>query len=274
MSSDITEQAAKHNQHAWNSFRRQRDEGLVKNRHDPAADILQGKSYLAPEMIALAGDVSGKRLLDMFASLTDAFGLRGCGDGAEMLEWARLGATVVGVDNSPRQLEATQRNADKLGLSCRLILADLLRLPDDLLNGQFDIVFSFWVTAWIGDLERWFRNVFLALKPGGFFLLGGKHPVAAFFQDIEKGESFRNSYFSEGPFIFDICEEPDETDSWNPAGDLLTTTEWCHTLGSIVTAIAQSDLRVSHLLELPDREGKRPERPDWFILRAIKDVRV
>jgi len=90
MSSDITEQAAKHNRHAWDSFRRQRDEGLVKNRHNPAADILQGGSYLPFEIIALAGDVSGKRLLDM-----------GCGDGAEMLEWARLGAIVVGVDNSP-----------------------------------------------------------------------------------------------------------------------------------------------------------------------------
>lgn len=261
--SDITKQAAKHNRHTWNSFRRQRDEGLVKNRHDPAADILQGKSYLAPEMIALAGDVSGKHLLDM-----------GCGDGAEMLEWARLGATVVGVDNSPRQLEAAKRNADKLGLSCRLILADLLRLPDDLLNGQFDIVFSFWVTAWIGELERWFRNVFLALRLGGIFLLGGRHPLSGFFQDIEKGESFRNSYFSEGPFIFDIREEPDETDSWNPAGDSLTTIEWYHTLSSIVTAVAQSGLRISHLLELPDREGKLPGQPDWFILRAVKDMRA
>jgi len=86
-------------------------------------------------------------------------------------------------------LEAAQRNADTLGLSCHLILADLLRLPENLLTGQFDIVFSFWVTAWIGDLESWFRNVSLALKPGGFFLLGGKHPVAAFFQEMEEGES-------------------------------------------------------------------------------------
>ena len=262
--SDITDQAAKHNRYAWNSFRRQRDEGLVKYRRDPAANILQGKSYLGPEMIALVGDVSGKHLLDM-----------GCGDGAEMLEWARLGAVVVGVDNSPRQLEAAQRNADKLGLSCRLILADLLRLPDELLTGQFDIVFSSFVTAWIGDLGRWFCNVFLALKPGGIFLLSGGHPVSKFVQEMEEGESYRDSYFSEGSFII---KESDEAHSWNPARDFLTTVEWCYTLGSIVTAVAQSGLRISHLVELLHSEDEMDHGykrlPCFFILRAVKDVRV
>ncbi len=250
----ITDQAAKLNRKAWDSFRRQRDEGLVKIRNDSAADILAAKTRLPPEMLDFAGDVRGKRLLDM-----------GCGDAPEMLEWALLGADVVGVDGSPKQLEAAQRNADKLRdagklkTSCRLILADLLRLPEDLLRGEFDIVFSGWVTCWIGDLDKWFRNVFLSLKPRGIFLLCAGHPIS----EVLAGR--RKSYASEGPII----EEGSEPSSWNPAGDYITTYEWYHTLGSIVTAIGQSGLRITHLLEFVDAKGEDPYGE--FILSAVKD---
>ena len=128
----------------------------------------------------MAGGVQGKRLLDM-----------GCGDGAEMLEWARAGAIVTGVDNSPVQLASARRNAEKLGVECRLVQADLLRLPDDLLQGEFDIVFTAWVAAWIGDLDGWFANAWRALKPGGRFLLNGGHPVSQYVQEMEQGDPLR-----------------------------------------------------------------------------------
>ena len=103
--SSVADQAADLNRNAWDSLRRQRDAGLVNIRPDSAAAILSGRRFLYAENLELVGDVRGKRLLDM-----------GCGDGAEMLEWARAGAIVTGVDNSPVQLEAARRNADKLGV--------------------------------------------------------------------------------------------------------------------------------------------------------------
>ena len=144
-------------------------------RPDSAGDILAGKRFLYQENLDLVGDVRGKHLLDM-----------GCGDGAEMLEWARAGAIVTGVDNSPMQLASARRNAEKLGVECRLVQADLLRMPEDLLQGEFDIVFSAWVTTWIGDLDGWFAGARRALKPGGRFLLNGGHPVSQYVQDIEQ----------------------------------------------------------------------------------------
>ena len=173
----ITDQAAEQNREAWDSFRRQRDEGLVNIRPDSAGDILAGRRFLYPENLDLVGGVQGKRLLDM-----------GCGDGAEMLEWARAGAIVTGVDNSPVQLASARRNAERLGVECRLVQADLLRLPEDLLQGEFDIVFSAWVEAWIGDLDGWFANAKRALKPGGRFLLNGGHPVSQYVQEMEQGD--------------------------------------------------------------------------------------
>lgn len=256
--SDITDQAAEYNRRTWDSFRRQRDEGLSKWRSDSAEDILRGRPYLRPEYIELAGDVSGKRLLDM-----------GCGEAAETCEWARLGAEVVGVDNSPKQIEAGRRNAEKLGISCRLICADLLRLPDELLQGEFDIVYSSWVTAWVGDKNGWFGDVCRALKPGGAFLLGGGHPLAELIRESEEGNEVQ-SYFAEGPHHI----ESNSRNIFNPAGDFIKSIEWTHTLGTIVTAVAQSGLRITHLLEHPpskEEECRIKGMPAGFILRAVKD---
>ncbi len=209
--SEITDRAAEVNRSTWDSIRRQRDEGLIQKHHDIAANILTGKTCLSPEQRSLAGDVAGKRMLDL-----------GCGDGCELLEWARAGAQIVGVDNSPRQVAAAQRSAQKLGISCELIVANILQLPEHLLQGDFDLVFSSWVTAWIGDLNRWFRSVYLALKPGGIFLLSGGHPVTGFVSDQQRGKSYRDNYFAEGPFIE---EDSRASSEWNPSGDVQTTIE-------------------------------------------------
>ena len=263
----ITDQAAEQNREAWDSFRRQRDEGLVNIRPNSAGDILAGRRFLYPENLELVGGVQGKRLLDM-----------GCGDGAEMLEWARAGAIVTGVDNSPVQLASARRTAERLGVECRLVQADLLRMPEDLLQGEFDIVFSAWVESWIGDLDGWFGSAWRALKPGGRFLLNGGHPVSQYVQEMEQGDPLRDSYFNEGPYFLD--ESPG--DPWNPAGDPgnpLTTIEWAHTLGSLVTAVAGAGLRIDALLELPDTDETRSDygveygvkgRPGRIILAATK----
>ena len=257
--SDVTDKAAETNRAAWDTFRRWQDEGRWKVRPDSAAAILAGQHFLYPENLELVGgDVKGKRLLDM-----------GCGDGAELLEWARAGATVTGVDNSPSQLAAAHRNADKLGVECRLIQADLLRLPEELLQGEYDIVFSSWVTAWIGDLELWFGNAYKALKPGGRFLLNGGHPLSAYVKSVEDGDLFRESYFDEGPFTL-RADDPSEE----------TTTEWEPTLGSMVTAVAKAGFHIDSLQEFPENEISRADygmkygaqgRPSYFILAATKE---
>lgn len=256
------DRAAELNRHAWDSIRRQRDEGLIPKNVDVAADILAGRTARSPEQLALLGDVAGKRLLDL-----------GCGDGKELLEFARDGAQVVGVDNSPLQLAAARRAADALGLSCRLVLADLLRLPDDLLRGEFDIVFSSHVTAWIGNLDAWFSLARRALKPGGVFLLTGGHTLSGFFGDMQRGKTHRQSYFDAGPFVFE-SHGHGSSKEWNPAGDQRTAVEWSHPLGSIVTAVAHAGFRITDLVERGDsaaKSGLPPGYPAQFILRAEND---
>ena len=188
----ITDQAAEQNREAWDSFRRQRDEGLVNIRPDSAGDILAGRRFLYPENLELVGDVRGKRLLDM-----------GCGDGAEMLEWARAGAIVTGVDNSPVQLASALRNAERLGVECRLVQADLLRLPEDLLQGEFDIVFSAWVEAWIGDLDGWFGNVQAALSsPAGDSSSMAAIPSPSTYRMWKRAKRYKGLTSKRGPLFW------------------------------------------------------------------------
>lgn len=256
-----TDRAAELNRRAWDAFRRQRDAGLVGGRGDVVTPLAQGHSYLGDAVRELAGDVRGQRLLDL-----------GCGDGAELLEWARLDAAVVGVDNSPVQLAAARRAAAALGVPeerCRLVLADALRLPDYLQRGEFDLVFSSAVLTWIGDLGRWFGAVRDALRPGGALLLAGGHPLALFYRDREQGGTPGwASYFDEGPFV----ERRDAAHRWNPAGEDITAAEWMHTLGHIVTAVAQAGLRVTHLVELPEGAADYGVEggPGSTVVRAVK----
>ena len=101
--SEITDRAAKLNREAWNFTRRQRDEGRVKTRNDSAADILAGKYRLSPEILSLAGDVKGKRLLDM-----------GCGDAVEVrLIRSRSHGGNPRIDDLP-----VSRNLEILNATC------------------------------------------------------------------------------------------------------------------------------------------------------------
>jgi cyclopropane fatty-acyl-phospholipid synthase-like methyltransferase len=206
-----------------------------------------------PEQLAFLGDVAGKRLLDL-----------GCGDGCELVPLARLGAEATGVDNSPVQLAAAQRTADTLGVRVRLVQADFLSLPEELLRGEFDLVFSSGATAWVGDLDRWFGSVRHALVPGGVFVLRAGHTLSTFLAPKgERRDPDRSSYFEQGPFVQRVGWDAD----WNPLGEEHTFVEWSHTLGAVVTAVAQAGLRITHLAEVA--ADTAAAYPDAFVLRAV-----
>src|ERR1043166_10145838 len=64
------------------------------------------------------GDVSGKSLLHLQ-----------CHFGMDTLSWARLGATVTGVDFSERAIELATGLAAELGLDASFIRSDVYELP-------------------------------------------------------------------------------------------------------------------------------------------------
>jgi SAM-dependent methyltransferase len=95
-----------------------------------------------------------------------------CGGGVADREIARTGwvGEIVGIDLSPRVLEAAAAAAAREGLpSIRYVRADMNALEVE--GGPFDIVFGMGAVHHCANLEALFEAVSRLLAPGGWFLL-------------------------------------------------------------------------------------------------------
>src|SRR6266699_7263744 len=117
------------------------------------------------------GSVDGKTLLHLQ-----------CHFGLDTLSWARLGATVTGVDFSEEAIAAAKALAAELGIAATFIASDLYRLPE-VLQEQFDVVYtSRGVLGWLPDIAAWGRVAAQFVRPGGFMYVTEIHPVANVFE--------------------------------------------------------------------------------------------
>lgn len=121
--------------------------------------------YERPATLSLLPDVSGKAVLDA-----------GCGPGVYS-EWlADNGATVTGIDASPKMLElATER----VGERALFKLADLAR-PMEFSDEEFDLVLSPLVLDYVEDWRSVFREFYRVLRPAGTFVFSIHHPFFDF----------------------------------------------------------------------------------------------
>lgn len=202
-------------------------------------EFLAGKTSLDPLILDEIGDLRGKRLLHLQ-----------CHFGLDTLSLARLGAAATGLDFSPRAIGAAEHLAAEAKLDTRFICARVDKAHEKAGTG-YDIVFSSWgVLMWLPDLGVWARNIAQCLAPGGFFYLAEGHPMLWAFDDEGEtaAENLRvvRSYFLEGPQQWDNAR-----DYADPSVSLahFRSHEWQHTLGEVVTALAEAGLRIEFLHE-------------------------
>jgi SAM-dependent methyltransferase len=215
------------------------------------------------------GSVEGRSLLHLQ-----------CHFGLDTLSWARMGATVTGADLSPASIEAARALAEELGIPATFVCANLYDLPAVLdAEEGFDVVYtSHGVLGWLPDIEGWARVVAHFLKPGGTFYLAEGHPVAMVFDDegVAPGElRLRYPYWSH--------EEPISLPAQGSYADREAPTDglvehgWDHSLGEIVTALADVGLRIEFLHEFPSSNWQLPftvPGPDGFRLPGELDGRL
>src|SRR5947209_9083058 len=89
-----------------------------------------GKNSLRPIELEELGDVQGKTLLHLQ-----------CHFGKDTMSWARLGATVTGVDFSDKAIQIARGLSADLNIPATFVQSDIYALPANL-SGQFDIVFT------------------------------------------------------------------------------------------------------------------------------------
>ena len=110
----------------------------------------------APWMPEIMGfnDFPGAQLLEV-----------GCGMGTDLLQFARGGAKVTGVDLTPRSIETSRHHLSLYGHSGEFAIADCERLP--FRDESFDVVYSNGVLHHTPDTAAAVREIHRSLRPGG-----------------------------------------------------------------------------------------------------------
>jgi ubiquinone/menaquinone biosynthesis C-methylase UbiE len=130
---------------------------------------------------------AGKRLLEV-----------GFGTGTDLLQFARGGALVTGVDLTPRSIDIARRRFEVYGLPGEFVVGDgeNLSFPD----ASFDVVYSFGVLHHTPDTERAIEEVHRVLKPGGKAIVMLYHRASLYYwgslvvkHGLLRGELFKES---------------------------------------------------------------------------------
>lgn len=229
---------------AWNAYHPHYISFQLKKRPDFHQFFADGGVELNDVEIELAGDVKGKKLLDICCA----------GDATQAFSWENLGAEVVACDFSPVAIKLAKRNAEKIGSRIEFKVADA-QILTSIADNQFDIVYATY-TCWLEDLyqaaEAWHR----VLKPGGRLLLSTNHPVAECLKEVDYGLTVIRDYFDDSPEYYNFTGTPiaDEYGGWD--GNL-PIVEFVHPLADVINAIAGAGLCVQKMVETraPDEQS-------------------
>lgn len=121
-------------------------------------DVVERHRYTeyAPWMPEVMGfdQFPGERLLEI-----------GCGMGTDLLQFARGGAQVTGVDLTPRSIEISRQHFAVYGERADFVLTDGEQLP--FADESFDVVYSNGVLHHTPDTAGAVKEVHRVLRPGG-----------------------------------------------------------------------------------------------------------
>jgi SAM-dependent methyltransferase len=232
-----------------------------------------GVSFLAPEL---------PYLHDLRAWCGRAIHLQ-CAGGKDTLSlWNQGAAEVVGVDISARMIASARRKADALRAPARWICADILETPREV-DGTADLVYTGkGALPWVMDLAAWAAMVARLLRPGGRLYVFEGHPLdwvwdetaSEYLLHPEHGDYFSAVIRGDrwpAPLLADLA-------TGEPSTPRAREHQW--TLGEIVTALAESGLRLRRLEEHPVlywdqfpalRRKLVPRLPHTFSLLMVRD---
>ena len=200
--------------------------------------FLRGEKPLCPvERAELGPRVAGKKLLHLQ-----------CHFGMDTLNWARLGATVTGLDFSLPAIEAARRLSAESGIPGRFLQANVYDAAAAL-GETFDIVYTgIGALNWLPDIRAWAHVVAACLAAGGLLYLYEGHPMMWALDEVrDDGMLVVHKRYFELPEP--MMYEDDTTYVDGPKLELGKTFEWNHGLAEIVTAVIDAGLRISFLHE-------------------------
>lgn len=190
--------------------------------------------YERPAMLALAGDVAGRSILDA-----------GCGSGMLSAALRARDAAVTGLDASAGMLGLAK---ERLGDDVELRLADL-NDPLPFRAGAFDDVIASLVLHYIEDWAPALTEMRRVLRPGGRMFASVDHPIVAY--TIHEP---RPDYFANTSYAFE----------WEFGGQRVPMRFWRKSLQAMLSAFTAAGFRVTGITEPQPLPQARELHPDGF----------
>ena len=225
---------------AWSVYDRL---GGAYERH--AADGAYNAHYDRPAMLAVLGDVAGKRVLDA-----------ACGPGFYTRELASRGADVIAFDASEEMVRIVSADGADV---VRAVLGEPLPFAD----ASFDLAVCALAIHYAEDREMAFREFFRVTRPGGAAVISTQHPTTDW---LRKGGSYFDTKL--------------EHDVWKREGKEFGVSFWREPLTTLCAAATDAGFLIERLVEPRPAESMRdrwPEEweelnrePGFLILRLLR----
>jgi SAM-dependent methyltransferase len=200
--------------------------------------------YERPAVLELAGDVTGRRILDA-----------GCGAGPLFAALRDRGALVTGIDASAGMLEVARR---RLGPDADLRVADLAE-PLPFADAAFDDVVASLALHYLRDWGPTLAELHRVLVPGGRLIASVEHPFALALLRRLAGE--KANYFG-------VTER---TEEWTMGGGSTRLTFWDRPLHAMTDAFTAAGFRIEVISEPPAVPGAPEMFPEEFA--TLSDTR-
>jgi SAM-dependent methyltransferase len=240
---------------------------IAPRRSGVAVERLRaGEIVLADFEVRLAGDVAGRRVVQL-----------ACSYGDEVLSWANLGARATGVDLSDVAVAKAKARAAEAGIEADFRQADMLHPPDDLVD--LDLIYLSWgAICWVPDLDAFAALVAARLRPGGALLLCDHHPA---WEALSVREQDRlavvGDYFGRGrPATDQDDAKLPEGARGEPDAPRFTTFVW--PVSDVVMALVRAGLRLDEFFEAPEPAlyaglGEAASAlPAYYVVKAVLPV--
>jgi ubiquinone/menaquinone biosynthesis C-methylase UbiE len=218
---------------------------IAEDYEQHAAQSTHNALYDRPAVLDLLGPVAGRRILDV-----------GCGPGLYAEELVRMGAQVVGLDQSAEMVRLAGQRVPTADFRVHDLAEPLAWLPDD----SFDLAIMALVVHHLDDRTGALREVRRVLRPGGSLVLSTHHPTADW---LRRGGSY---------FDVEAIEETRHR-GWH-------VRYWRQPLGDLCAEIADAGFLIERRMEpLPSAElaehdpeqfVELSDRPGFIVFRLHK----
>ncbi|MCC7346075.1 MAG: bifunctional 2-polyprenyl-6-hydroxyphenol methylase/3-demethylubiquinol 3-O-methyltransferase UbiG [Variibacter sp.] len=171
----------------------------------------------------------------------------GCGGGILSEPLARMGASVVGIDPAPENVEAARRHAEAAALAIDYRSTTAEALADA--GERFDIVLAMEVVEHVADVPLFVRRAAEMVKPGGLMVAATINRTFKSFGLAIVAAEYVLGWVPRGTHRWDRLVTPEELDAAMTAGGLAPS----HSTGVVYNPFADAwqlsaDMDVNYMM--------------------------